>query len=110
MLGSLAPAGRHFVGGRRQRARRPYLLVGWLWYLIMLLPVIGLVQVGLQARADRYTYLALTGPCLAVVWAVAEWVRSRRRLRPVVEPGDVRGTGAARDGRPGARPRPGGTA
>ena len=63
-----------------QRTRRPYLLVGWLWYLIMLLPVIGLVQVGLQARADRYTYLALTGPCLAVVWAVAEVLRSRRWL------------------------------
>ena len=40
----------------------------------MLLPVIGLVQVGLQARADRYTYLALTGPCLAIVWAVASCV------------------------------------
>ena len=36
-----------------QRTRRPYLLVGWLWYLVTLLPVIGLVQVGLQARADR---------------------------------------------------------
>ena len=67
-----------------ERARRPYLLVGWLWYLIMLLPVIGLVQVGMQARADRYTYLALTGPCLAVVWAVAELVRSRGWLRPLL--------------------------
>ena len=67
-----------------ERTRRPYLLVGWLWYLIMLLPVIGLVQVGLQARADRYTYLALTGPCLAIVWAVAELVSSRRWLRPVL--------------------------
>ena len=66
-----------------ERARRPYLLVGWLWYLIMLLPVLGLMQVGLQARADRYTYLALTGPCLAVVWAVAEWLCSRRRLLPL---------------------------
>ena len=67
----------------RQRVRRPYLLVGWLWYLIMLLPVIGLLQVGHQARADRYTYLPLLGPCLAVVWAVADFVRGRRRLRPV---------------------------
>ncbi len=67
-----------------ERMRRPYLLVGWLWYLIMLLPVIGLVRVGQQARADRYTYLALTGPCLAVVWVVAEWAGSHRRLRPVV--------------------------
>ena len=77
--GRVRAAGLHFVGGRRRARRRPYLLVGWLWYLIMLLPVIGLVQVGLQARADRYTYLALTGPCLAVVWAVAEWLCSRRR-------------------------------
>ena len=67
-----------------ERVRRPYLLVGWLWYLIMLLPVIGLVQIGLQARADRYTYLALAGPCLALVWGVAEAVRSRGWLRPVL--------------------------
>lgn len=53
-----------------QRRRRPYLLVGWLWYLITLVPVIGLVQVSLQARADRYTYLTLIGPCLGAVWAV----------------------------------------
>jgi tetratricopeptide (TPR) repeat protein len=67
-----------------QRRRRPYLLVGWLWYLVMLLPVIGLVQVGLQARADRYTYLALMGPCLALVWAMAELVGRHPRLRPVL--------------------------
>jgi len=67
-----------------ERTRRPYLLVGWLWYLIMLLPVIGLVQVGIQARADRYTYLPLIGPCLAITWAVSEVVRHRRWLRPVL--------------------------
>ena len=48
--------------------KRPYLLVGWLWYLGMLVPVIGLVQVGTQAMADRYTYLAQIGPYLVLVW------------------------------------------
>ncbi len=50
------------------RRRCPYLLVGWFWYLGMLLPVIGLVQVGLQARADRYTYLPQIGLCIAMAW------------------------------------------
>ncbi len=52
--------------------RRPYLLVGWLWYLGTLVPVIGLVQVGDQAWADRYTYLPLIGVFLAIVWGVAD--------------------------------------
>ena len=50
------------------RSRRPWLLVGWLWYLGTLVPVLGLVQVGLQGMADRYTYLPGIGPVLAVVW------------------------------------------
>jgi tetratricopeptide (TPR) repeat protein len=50
--------------------RMPYLLVGWLWYLLMLLPVIGLLQVGGQSMADRYTYLPQIGLAMAVVWAV----------------------------------------
>ncbi|HET9301050.1 MAG TPA: tetratricopeptide repeat protein, partial [Candidatus Polarisedimenticolaceae bacterium] len=53
-------------------AKRPYLLVGWLWYLVMLVPVMGLVQVGLQGRADRYTYLPLVGIFMAGTWAIAE--------------------------------------
>ena len=52
--------------------RRPYLLVGWLWFLGMLVPVIGLVQVGDQAWADRYTYLPLIGIFMAVVWEGAQ--------------------------------------
>jgi len=52
--------------------RQPWLLVGWLWYAGMLVPVIGLVQVGLQGMADRYTYLPLTGVFIMVVWGVAE--------------------------------------
>ncbi len=55
-----------------QAARRPYLATGWLWFLGMLVPVIGLVQVGDQAWADRYTYLPSVGLFVAVVWGVAE--------------------------------------
>ena len=53
--------------------RRPYLAVGWLWFLGMLVPVIGLVQVGGQAWADRYVYLPSIGFFVIVVWAGAEW-------------------------------------
>lgn len=56
------------------RRRHPYLLVGWLWYLGMLVPVIGLIQVGDQARADRYMYLPLIGLSLALAWLTAEFV------------------------------------
>jgi len=65
------------------RRNRPYLLLGWLWYLGMLVPVIGLVQVGAQARADRYMYLPLIGPSLALAWASIELTGEsliRRRL------------------------------
>jgi tetratricopeptide (TPR) repeat protein len=54
----------------RAGGRRPYLLVGWLWYLGMLVPVIGLVQVGDQAMADRYTYLPLIGLFVAAAWGL----------------------------------------
>ncbi len=54
------------------RTHRPYLLTGWLWYLGMLVPVIGLVQVGWQGRADRYTYLPQIGLYIAATWAVAD--------------------------------------
>ena len=58
------------------RQRRPYLLVGWFWYLGMLVPVIGFVQVGVQAKADRYTYLPQIGLCVALAWGVAQAVAS----------------------------------
>jgi Tfp pilus assembly protein PilF len=60
--------------------RRPYLPVGWLWYVGTLVPVIGLVQVGQQAAADRYTYVPLIGIFVLVVWGVADllaWLRVR---------------------------------
>src|SRR5262249_47990406 len=56
--------------------RRPFLLVGWLWYLGTLVPVIGLVQVGNQQMADRYTYLPLIGIFFALSWAVPVVLRS----------------------------------
>ncbi len=63
------------------RRRRPYLLVGWLWFVGTLVPVIGLVQVGLQAMADRYMYVPAIGLFVMVAWGMtdaAEWIGSRR--------------------------------
>ncbi|MFT5049535.1 MAG: tetratricopeptide (TPR) repeat protein [Chlamydiales bacterium] len=59
------------------RARRPYATVGWLWFLGMLVPTIGLVQVGAQASADRYMYVPLIGLCVAVAFACKEWSETR---------------------------------
>jgi Flp pilus assembly protein TadD len=58
--------------------RQPWVIVGWLWFVGMLVPVIGLVQVGEQAMADRYTYLPLTGVFIAIVWTAREWLGSER--------------------------------
>jgi len=55
------------------RKRRPYLLVGWLWFLGTLAPMIGLVQVGIQAMADRYAYLSFVGLFIMVCWGVADF-------------------------------------
>jgi len=63
--------------------RGRYLLVGWLWYLGTLVPVIGLVQVGSQAMADRYTYLPSVGIFIMVAWGVSELV-AKWRLRKIV--------------------------
>jgi hypothetical protein len=56
----------------RAAPRRPYLTVGWLWYLGMLVPVVGLVHVGMQARADRYMYLPQVGLCIALAWGAVD--------------------------------------
>jgi TPR repeat protein len=70
------------------RARKnPYLLMGWLWYLGTLVPVIGLVQVGRQARADRYTYVPLIGLFVMIAWGVSALTRKwpyRRSVIPTV--------------------------
>ena len=61
----------------RQYKRRPYLAVGWLWYLGTLVPVIGLVQVGIQTMADRYTYVPHMGLFIALVWGLADLLAPR---------------------------------
>ena len=66
------------------RRTRPYLLVGWLWYLVMLLPVIGIVQVGLQGHADRYTYLPQIGLYIALVWLIADAFSSLGAPKPII--------------------------
>src|SRR5262245_8889954 len=62
----------------------PFLLIGWLWFLGMLVPMIGIIQVGPQARADRYTYLPLIGLYLLATWGtmalVSNWGRRRELL------------------------------
>jgi tetratricopeptide (TPR) repeat protein len=63
------------------RTHRPYLLTGWLWYLGMLVPVIGLVQVGWQGRADRYMYLPQIGLYIAATWGVANLTALHRHRR-----------------------------
>jgi len=64
--------------------RRRYLLTGWLWYLVMLVPAIGIVWVGTQARADRYTYLPQIGVSLMLTWAAADLGVGWRRRRLVL--------------------------
>lgn len=69
------------------RVKHPYILIGWLWYLGTLIPVIGLLQVGAQAMADRYAYLPLIGLFIAGVWSVSEFLKvylSRYKLIPIV--------------------------
>jgi tetratricopeptide (TPR) repeat protein len=60
-----------------QRRKQPWLLMGWAWYLVMLLPVIGIIQVGGQAHADRYTYLPQIGIYVALTWLAADLRVSR---------------------------------
>jgi tetratricopeptide (TPR) repeat protein len=65
------------------RRRDPALVMGWFWYLGMLVPVIGIMQVGEQAYADRYTYLPGIGLMIGGVWAVERWTRKWRYQRAV---------------------------
>jgi tetratricopeptide (TPR) repeat protein len=68
------------VGTLWLRSRAPYLVCGWLWFLGTLVPVIGLVQVGNQAYADRYTYFAQIGLWMAVCWGFADLAPNRPRV------------------------------
>jgi tetratricopeptide (TPR) repeat protein len=63
---------------------RPYLAVGWLWYLVTLAPVIGLVQVGAQARADRYMYVPMVGLSILLAWGLEDIVRRWPGAKPAV--------------------------
>lgn len=64
--------------------RRPYLAMGWIWYLVTLLPVIGIVQIGAQAMADRYTYVPLIGVFIALVWLLSDLLRMGTNRRAPV--------------------------
>jgi tetratricopeptide (TPR) repeat protein len=67
------------------RARaQPYLIVGWLWFLGMLLPAIGLVQVGIQSMADRYSYLPMVGVTIMVVWGFSDLLARHPDVRPIL--------------------------
>jgi tetratricopeptide (TPR) repeat protein len=71
-----------FIVALRQRKKFPYLLTGWLWYVGTMVPVIGLIQVGNQAMADRYTYIPLIGLFIMISWGVADLLAkiSRRKM------------------------------
>ena len=69
------------------RTRLPYLLVGWLWFLGTLAPMIGVVQVGIQAMADRYAYLSFVGLFIMVSWGVADF---HSKTRETLASGPVR--------------------
>src|SRR2546421_6704705 len=84
VAGAAALLGAVMLGVFALRKRSPYLLVGWCWYLIMLLPVIGLVQVGGQAHADRYTYLPQIGLYIAATWGIVDLCKFRHYPAPIL--------------------------
>ena len=69
----------------RLRKERPYILAGWLFYVIAMIPVIGIVQVGGQAMADRYTYIPLIGVFIAITWAIPDAL-GRIKIPPLLLP------------------------
>jgi len=76
ILGAIATIAAVSAEAWRLRARAPYLLVGWAWYLVTLLPLVGLVQAADQATADRFTYIPLIGIFIALVWGI--WALASR--------------------------------
>jgi hypothetical protein len=92
------PPGRSFMAAAlvvamtalafKLRRSYPFVLVGWLWYVATLLPVIGLVQVGSQGMADRYTYIPLIGIFIIVSWAEAFLAKTAVARRWLRDPGD----------------------
>ena len=65
------------------RKRAPYLLFGWLWFAGTLVPMIGLIQVGVQARADRYMYVSLIGILVAAIWGIADFLGRHKFAPPI---------------------------
>jgi tetratricopeptide (TPR) repeat protein len=65
----------------RMRVQHPWILVGWFWFLGTLIPVIGIIQVGHQAVADRYTYVSLIGLFIILSWGLDLWIKIRPSLR-----------------------------
>ena len=94
IAGSVALLAVVTVAAVRLARRCPYVLAGWLWYLGMLVPVIGVVQVGSQAMADRYTYLPLIGLFIIVAWGAGDLAWGRQHLRSAFSVGFVAALGA----------------
>ena len=67
----------------------PYFLFGWLWYIGTLFPVSGIVQVGAQARADRYTYIPLIGLFILIIWGVSDLAKKWSSWRTVISSGAI---------------------
>jgi tetratricopeptide (TPR) repeat protein len=82
-VGALLLAGVSLWASRTFRSR-PYLATGWFWYVGTLVPVIGLVQVGSQARADRYMYVPMVGLGIMAAWGATDMLRRRPKAAPLV--------------------------
>jgi tetratricopeptide (TPR) repeat protein len=100
VLGALAILIILSLTALRWRPSQPWLLAGWLWFLVMLVPVIGLVQVGLQSIADRYAYLPSIGLFMAVVWGLGSLAARRDAPPAVPEPSKTDPASAAALTRP----------
>jgi len=81
VIGAFVLLGAITVGVWMARSKAPCLIVGWCWYVGMLVPVIGLLQVGTQAYADRYTYLPQLGLVAAATWALTGWTGNGHHRR-----------------------------
>ena len=70
----------------KNRKNHPYILVGWLWYIGTLVPVIGLIQVGLQPMADRYMYTPMVGLLIIISWGVIEIIQNWKVISRILVP------------------------
>lgn len=77
------------IAAIRQQHTRPYLLAGWLWFLVTLLPVVGFIRIGAHAVADRYAYLPLIGIFWAGVWLIDDLLPSKRLWKTVALAGGI---------------------